>query len=148
MRKKQLISVVLTIVMMFVCGNSLAANQKSCKPIKTEVSLLWAIPYLAGLISIGRYIAFNSVELEAIAFVAPGDVVLLGNFSLNFPTNKRFIPFATIGYGVCIHGVGFFNVGGGIKIRLTEKLGIRAQGVYWSNDVSGGYIFAGISYFF
>ncbi|UCC38760.1 MAG: hypothetical protein JSV96_13180 [Candidatus Aminicenantes bacterium] len=134
--------------MMFVCSNSLAANQKSYKPIRTEVSLLWVIPYLAGVITAGRYVAANIIELEALVLIAPDEAYFSGNFSLNLPTEKRFIPFATIGYGVCIHGVGFFNVGGGIKIRLKEKLGIRAQGMYWSNDVSGIGIFAGISYFF
>jgi len=40
MRKKQLISVVLTIVMIFVCGNSLAAKSSGDKTFKGELSFI------------------------------------------------------------------------------------------------------------
>lgn len=91
----------------------------------------------------GRYIT-NLLELE----VKVADISVSGNLSLNLPT-KQFIPFATIGLGISWDGKFIGNIGGGIKIRLTDKLNIRTEYLYFRNsDIRTHVIFGGISYFF
>ena len=156
MRKKQLISVVLTIVMMFVCGNSLAAKSSGYKTFKGEISLIvgkymdpWEEFSFSGMVIAGIGIS-NVISLEAsIVLLGSFDTVASANLGLNIPIRKRVIPFATVGLGKCIHGVAYMNLGGGVKIRLKDKLGIRVECRRWiSDDVDLISVLGGISYSF
>jgi len=156
MRKKQLISVVLTIVMMFVCGNSLAAKSSGYKTFKGEISLIagkymdpWEEFSFSGMVIAGIGIG-NVINLEAsIVFLGSFDIVYSANLGLNIFTRKRVIPFLTVGLGRCKHGVAYMNLGGGIKIRLKDKLGIRVECRRWiSDDVDLISVLGGISYSF
>ena len=153
MRKKQLISVVLTIVMMFVCGNSLAAKSRGYKTFKREISLIAGLSEeqdgrrFSGMVIAG---IGNVISLEAsIVLLGSFDTVASANLGLNIPIRKRVIPFATAGLGKCIHGVAYMNIGGGVKIRLKDKLGIRVECRRWmSDDVGLISVLGGISYSF
>ena len=115
--------------------------------------------YPAAIISISGYSPYGPgleissvIELEDLkisSVIEPVDMVLSGNFILAPPTTYRFIPFATIGLGKCIHNVFFLNYGGGIKIKLKENLGFRIEYRHFqSYDASEGAILGGISYYF
>jgi hypothetical protein len=153
MGKKQLISVVLTIVMMFVCGNSLAAKSSANKTFKGEMSFiagLYLEPYqkiFSGMAIAGKG---NVISLEAgIVLLGSFDMVFSANLGFNIPFRKRVIPFATVGLGMCRHGLPYLNLGGGIKIGLTDKLGIRVECRRWiSDDVDLISVLGGISYSF
>ena len=156
MRKKQLISVVLTIVMMFVCGNSLAAKSSGYKTFKGEISLIagksmdpWEEFSFSGMVIAGIGIG-NVISLEAsIVFLGSFDIVYSANLGLNIFTRKRVIPFVTVGLGRCKHRLPYINLGGGIKIGLTDKLGIRVECRGWSaDDVALISVLGGISYSF
>jgi hypothetical protein len=103
--------------------------------------------------SVGYYVVPNLVQLEGNVASAWGDMVLSGNVSFNIPTNQRITPFGTIGLGTCIHRVPFFNIGGGAKISLTERIGIRAEYRRWIavEEYGGsglGSIFCGLTFSF
>ena len=156
MRKKQLISVVLTIVMMFVCGNSLAAKSNGYKTFKGEISLIaglsmdpWEEFSVSGMVIAGIGIG-NVISLEAsLVLLGSFDIVYSANLGLNIFTRKRVIPFVTVGLGRCKHRLPYLNLGGGIKIGLKDKLGVRVECRWWnSNDVSLISVLGGISYSF
>jgi hypothetical protein len=154
MRKKQLISVVLTIVMMFICGNSLAAKSSGYKTFKGEISLIAGLYMFRGekfssMVIAGIGIA-NVISLEAsIVFLGSFDIVYSANLGLTIFNRKRVIPFVTVGLGRCKHRLPYMNLGGGIKIGLTDKLGIRVECRGWSaDDVALISVLGGISYSF
>ena len=151
--KRGIIALAVCFIVMFLGGNSLAADSKSNEPKRGEVYLgIGTIidgRAIAGIISAGWYLT-NSVELEANAIFVPGDAVISGNISFNLPMEaERVILFGTIGLGSCIHKVLFVNVGGGLKIRIKDKLHIRAEfRHYRAEDARGSGIVGGISYVF
>lgn len=156
MRKKQLISVVLTIVMMFVCGNSLAAKSNGYNTFKREISLItglsidpWDEFLVSGMVIAGIGIG-NVISLEAsIVFLGSFDIVYSANLGLSIFNRKRVIPFVTVGLGRCKHRLPYLNLGGGIKIGLTDKLGVRVECRWWiAEDVSLISVLGGISYSF
>ncbi len=154
MRKKQLISVVLTIVMIFVCGNSLAAESSGDKTFKGEISFIAGLYTARGEDFSGMIIAgigiSNVITLEAsIVILGSFDMVYSANLGLNILTKKKVIPFATFGLGMCKDGLGYMNLGGGIKIRLADELGIRVEGRGWlAEEVSLISFLGGISFSF
>ena len=154
MRKKQLISVVLTIVMIFVCGNSLAAKSSDDKTSKGEMSFIAGLytargEEFSGMAIVGIGMG-NVISLEAsIVMLGSFDMVYSGNLGLNIFARKRVIPFATVGLGVCNHGLPYMNLGGGIKIGLVDELGIRVECRGWlAEDVSIISVLGGISFSF
>jgi len=55
----------------------------------------------------------------------------------------------TVGLGRCEHRLPYLNLGGGIKIELKDKLGIRVECRWWNaDDVSLISVLGGISYSF
>jgi hypothetical protein len=152
MGKEQLISVILTVVMMFVCGNSLAAKSSGNKTFKGGISLIVGLYTARGKEPSGMAIAGigNEISLEASIVLLGGfDAVASANLGLNIPIKKRVIPFATVGLGRCRHGLPYLNLGGGIKIRLKDKLGIRVELRRWiSDDVDLISVLGGISFSF
>jgi hypothetical protein len=156
MRKKQFISVVLTVVMIFVCENSLSAQSSGDKTIKGEISFIAGL-YTAtarGVDFSGMIIAgigtSNVISFEAsIVILGSLDIVYSGNLGLNIPTGKRAIPFATVGLGMCNHGLLYINLGGGIKIGLADDFGVRVECRGWIAESRGPISFlGGISYSF
>jgi hypothetical protein len=154
MRKKQLISVILTVVMMFVCGNSLAAQSNGDKTIKGEISFIAGFYTARGGDFSGMIIAgigtSNVISFEAsIVILGSFDMVYSANLGLNIPTEKRVIPFATFGLGMCKDGLGYINLGGGIKIGLADDFGIRVECRGWlAEEVSLISVLGGISFSF
>jgi hypothetical protein len=154
MKKNQLISVVLTIVMIFVCGNSLDAQSSGEKTVKGDISLIAGLYTGRGEEFSGMAIAGigtgNVVSLEAsIVILGTFDMVYSGNLGFNLLSRKSAIPFATVGLGVCNHGLLYINLGGGIKIGLADELGIRVEGRGWiADDVSIISVLGGVSFSF
>jgi hypothetical protein len=154
MRKKQLISVILTVAMIFVCGDSLAAQSSGDKTIKGEISFIAGL-YTArgedfsGMIIVGIRTS-NVINLEAsIVILGSFDMVYSANLGLNILTRKRVIPFATVGLGMCKDGLGYLNLGGGIKIGLADDFGIRVECRGWiAEEVGLISVLGGISYSF
>jgi hypothetical protein len=156
MRKKQLISVVLTIVMLFVCGNSLAAKSSGDKTSKGEMSFIVGLykgtdswEEFSGMFIVGIRTS-NVTSLEAsIVLLGSFDMAYSANLGLNILTRKKVIPFATVGLGVCNHGLVYINLGGGIKIGLADELGIRVEGRGWiAEDVGVISVLGGLSFSF
>jgi len=131
-------------------------NKKSQEKIakgakRTELAVSFS-PSPGGMISISRYSTYGiGLELNSVFMPIEDelDAIISGNFILSPPIISKAIPFGTIGLGICIHGVPFFNFGGGIKIRLTDQLGIRTEYRYYLESGYGGIgiILTGISFF-
>jgi hypothetical protein len=96
------------------------------------------------------YRILRHIGLEASALIAPEEILASGNLGLSFRIGRLNIPFATIGLGICMHGVSIVNLGGGMmRMRPTDKVGIRMEYRYWRCGEAGvGSIFVGMSYFF
>lgn len=96
------------------------------------------------MITVGWYFLADILSLEARMIGIGGS----GNVNLNLPI-KRIIPFTTIGLGISFNGEPMWDIGGGIKMKLTDKLSIRMEYLYFRNsDIRGHVISGGISYFF
>jgi hypothetical protein len=154
MRKKQLISVILIVVMIFVCGNSLAAQSSGDKTIKGEISFITGLytrheGAFSGMIIAGIRTS-NVISLEAsIVILGSFDTVYSANLGLNIPAGKRVIPFATVGVGMCKDGLLYVNLGGGIKIGLADDFGIRVESRGWITEEAGLFtVLGGISFSF
>jgi len=92
----------------------------------------------------------NVISFEAsIVILSSFDMAYSANLGLNIFTGKKVIPFATVGLGMCKHGLLYMNLGGGIKIGLADDLGIRVECRGWiSEDVGLITFLGGISYSF
>ncbi len=103
----------------------------------------------SGMIIAGIGIS-NVITLEAsIVFLGSFDMVYSANLGLNILTKKKVIPFATFGLGMCKDGLGYINLGGGIKIGLADELGIRVECRGWlAEEVSLISFLGGISFSF
>ena len=125
--------------------------------------------HFSGVVTMGAFFR-NIIGLEASAFFLSGhrgDVGWKAVYSLNLALNipiKKFSLFATIGAGkrppsrVSEGGVSWrypgdlhANIGGGVKIRLKNKWGIRVEYRTWPGLEEGSLgdsLLAGVSYFF
>ena len=159
-RRFALVSVTM---LLLICGNSLAATARSLKP-RAEVGLgvgkaVWLKDYriedtpIDTIRITGGYIIASVLELEAYAAVTSwgnsSEGIYFdtsGNIKLNLPVSQRFIPFASIGLGVELRSLFYlWNYAAGVRIGLTDRLGIRAEYRSWSVlDVYD--IYHGISY--
>ncbi len=101
------------------------------------------------LTGVGYYVVPDLVELEGNVASACGDMVFSGNVSFNIPTNQRVTPFGTIGLGIDNIAYPWLNVGGGIKVRLTDKIGIRTEYRQWlTTDAMVGSVSSGLYFSF
>jgi len=177
MYKKVLITITVCLSIILMNENSFAESSKKSKFIRAEGSVLvgflsskvWDDPfgpatikgYFSGAVTMGVFFR-NVIGLEASAFFLSGhrnspgrDAVYSLNATLNVPI-KKFSLFATIGIGhrpPSPPGCGDinFNMGGGIKIRLKNKWGIRVEYRTWPGLEEGSLgdsILGGASYFF
>ena len=102
------------------------------------------------LTNIGFYVVRDVIQIEANVASECGEIIFSGNVSFNFPTKQRVTPFGTIGLGTCQHPWLFLNFGGGAKIRLTDRMGIRTEYRRWMAPeyTSRGTILCGVYFFF
>jgi hypothetical protein len=154
MNKKVLIPIAVCLSIIFISGNSLAAKSSGYKTFKGEISLIaglsmdpWEEFSVSSMVIAG---IGNVISLEAsIVFLGSFDIVYSANLGLNVFTRKRIIPFVTVGLGRCKHRLPYLNLGGGIKIGLKDKLGVRVECRWWNaDDVSLISVLGGISYSF
>ena len=154
MNKKVLIPIAVCLSIIFMSGNSLAAKSSGHKTFKGEISLIaglsidpWDEFSISGMVIAG---IGNVISLEAsMVFLGSFDIVYSANLGLNVFTRKRIIPFVTVGLGRCKHRLPYLNLGGGIKIGLKDKLGVRVECRWWNaEDVSLISVLGGISYSF
>lgn len=116
--------------------------------------------HFSGVVTMGAFFR-NIIGLEASAFLLSGhrgttgrNAVYSLNATLNIPF-KKFSLFATIGAGYRPHTAYSAdlnaNIGGGVKIRLKNKWGIRVEYRTWPGLEEGSLgdsLLAGVSYFF
>jgi hypothetical protein len=55
------------------------------------------------------------------------DVILSLNLNTNILGGRQLVPYLSAGLGVCVHGTIFFNAGGGIRIRIRDRLSLRGE---------------------
>ena len=128
------IALAVSFIVMFVCGNSLAANSKPNPPKKGDVEVSAGAAGLLPIfptVAVGWYLN-NNFEFEAKAIFDPwacADAYILGNISYNWSIG-RYIPYVTGGFGVCAHGHPLWAAGGGLKIRLSDKFCLRLEFVW------------------
>jgi hypothetical protein len=96
-----------------------------------------------------RYLS-HFLQLEPSVLLEPEDVVFSLNISANFsekgPEQNHVIPYVTAGYGMCLHEMGILNGGGGMKVRLGETLGVRAELLYYRYEEEGS-VTEGVAWF-
>ena len=96
----------------------------------------------SGAISLGYYSKFAGVEANGT--VLEDGVVFGGNLLAGF-FEKGFTPYATGGIWVTTGGYIGFNLGGGLKIKITKRIAIRAEyrRYFYSNIEWGVNVLAG-----
>lgn len=102
-----------------------------------------------GAASLGYYSKFIGGEVNGAIF--EGGAVIGGNLIVGHFDNQRLIPFATGGIWTTAFGGLGYNIGGGIKMKLSEEFAIRAEyRRYFVGDSDWGVntIIGGISLFF
>ncbi len=102
-----------------------------------------------GAASLGYY--FKLIGVEVNGAIIEGGGVLGGNLVVGLFDNQGLIPYATGGIWTTTYGGFGFNVGGGIKIKLSEVLAIRAEYrryIVSETDWGVNAVIGGISLFF
>lgn len=102
-----------------------------------------------GAASLGYYSKLIGGELSGA--VLEGGAILGGNLVLGLFENQLVIPYTTMGIWTTVCGGLGYNVGGGIKIKLSETFAMRAEyRRYFVGDTDWGIdtIIGGISLFF
>ncbi|KPJ85523.1 MAG: hypothetical protein AMS18_16250 [Gemmatimonas sp. SG8_17] len=137
-------------------AQQLSSGQEAAQPKRLELSFGWWLPNPAARLGIGWYLG-HFVQLEPSVTVAPDEAVFSLNISPNFvaggAARSRVIPYVTAGVGVCVHETPILNGGGGLKIRLGETLGFRADLIYYWFEEEGSVTdgvawFVGVTSFF
>ena len=120
--------------------------------VTVEGEGLWIVP--GGVVSLGFYqIKEVGIELGGIIIIDEGIAALITGNVIVSPFNlQRTIPYVTGGLWTTTAGGFGWNVGGGLKIKLTETLAIRAEYRRWAVfeefDWGVNFISCGLSYFF
>ncbi len=74
---------------------------------------------------------------------------IMANFTIsNLVTKDQPATFFSFGGGVCEHGIFWGNVGGGVKVKLSEAFGTRTEVRYYNDfrgELSGLILFAGMA---
>jgi hypothetical protein len=102
-----------------------------------------------GAVSLGFYEPFIGVELNGA--ILEGGALIGGNLSVGPFAALRFIPYATGGIWTTTFGGVGFNVGGGIKLRLTEAFALRTEYrryIFGDSDWGVNALIGAISWFF
>jgi len=102
-----------------------------------------------GAASLGYYFKWIGAELNGA--VLEGGGIIGCNLVIGIFDSPRLIPYTTGGIWTTTYGGGGFDVGGGIKMKLSEAFAIRAEyRRYVTSDTDWGVSAAigGISLFF
>ena len=142
-----------------VCSGDLLAQERkksefnlSAVGVTIEDEGLWIIP--GGVVSFGYYpMREVGLEIGAIVIISEGAWALFtGNVILSSFNLQRIIPYVTGGLWTTTAGGFGWNIGGGLKIKLTERLAIRAEYRRWAVfeefDWGVNFISCGLSYFY
>jgi len=146
---KIFIPLVIVFSLVVCSGGLLAQEQKS-----GELSLGGAVfPReefaLTGMISLGFHTTGRlGVGIELGAILAGGGV-LSANLVLSSFDLERVILYATGGVWLNEHGETGLNIGGGLKLKLSENLAIRAEyrSSLHEDEGGAGFIYGGLSLF-
>ena len=124
MNKKAFLAFVL--ILLLPGGTVLRAAEKS-KAEKSKTELNFVLGSGGGEVgafkSLGWYFVGRFVSAEVNVAIVKDAFPLCGNLTLHLPL-WRFIPYVTGGLGFSLTGFGVTNAGGGLKVRLTERIGI------------------------
>ena len=151
---KKFIVLFLVFSLFSLSGNLMAQNRK-----KGEISLGGGFFFVDGgssafgAVSLGYYSTFIGVELNGA--ILEGGALIGGNLSVG-PFAMRiamrsFIPYATGGIWTTTSGGIGFDIGGGIKIKLSEVFALRTEYrryIFGESDWGMNAIIGGISWFF
>jgi len=102
-----------------------------------------------GAASLGYYFKWVGAELNGA--VLEGGGIIGCNLVIGIFNSPRLIPYTTGGIWTTTYGGGGFDVGGGIKMKLSEALAIRAEyRRYIVSDTGWGVsaVIGGLSLFF
>lgn len=149
--KKNLAAPLMIMLMfLFLSGSLFAEGAGTQNPKKGEFTLLgggflgdenstYSLLFGAGL-------RFNKIlDLEgSLAILGSEDVVFSGNLNLNLSEKG---PFVIAGMGVCKDGRLFVNIGGGFRLKLKEKFGLRFESRFWGTGHGGGITLLGGFYY-
>ena len=131
------------ITLLLGCGNSLAAKAELGLGIGRTIWIedesvddiiidtirftgAYHVNSVLGLEVYGSITSWGS-KTEGIDFDTSGNLVLC------LPIARHFMPFGSIGAGVGVRGLEFLvNCAGGVRIRITDNLGIRIEYRTWS----------------
>jgi hypothetical protein len=150
----------LTIVLSFgICSGDLLARERknfefnlSAVGVTIEDEGLWIIP--GGVVSLGYYpLKKIGLELGGIIIISEGAGALITGNVVICPFNlERVIPYATGGLWTTTSGGFGWNIGGGLKIMIFDKLAIRAEYRRWAVfeefDWGVNFISCGLSIYF
>lgn len=101
-----------------------------------------------GSLALGWHV-IPALELEPSVALVIDDAIAFLNVNANLPRG-RLVPYLSGGFGACVHGAPFANAGGGLRIKLRERLSFRMELRYYSwwddgSTYSGGAFLAGVS---
>lgn len=101
-----------------------------------------------GVVSLGSASKFIGAEVNA-GYIE-GVVVIGGNLLVGKFESKNLVPYVTGGVWTTTFGGFGFNVGGGLKIKLSEVFAIRAEyrRYFTGEDWGLNALIGGISLFF
>ncbi len=147
---KKIIVLFLVYSILALSGNLFAETRK-----KGEFSLAGGLIFSEGYsspfggASLGYYFKWIGAEVNGV--VIEGGGIIGGNLVVGLFDNQRLIPYATGGIWTTTYGGFGFNVGGGIKIKLSEVFAIRAEYrryIVGESDWGVNAVIGGISFFF
>lgn len=147
---KKFIALFLVFSILALSGNLFAEARK-----KVEICFAGGLFFSEGIsapfgaVSLGYYSKLIGAEVNGA--IIEGGAVIGGNLVVGLFDNQRLIPYATGGIWTTTDGGFGFNVGGGIKIKLSEVFAIRAEyRRYFVGESDWGVnaIIGGISLFF
>jgi len=155
------LSVVLSLAVMAICGN-LFAQEKNKGDVSVTVGTNTTkenLPTTIGLIkSIGWRPFSKWISVGACVGLIQFEMPIMANLTLNIPL-KWLEPFATAGWGVVIQNLSpAKNYGGGVKIRFTKTVALiveyrkmilsKTNRLHARHSLELDYIGAGITYYF
>jgi len=154
---KKFIALLIVFFLVACSSNLLAQKRKNGELSLCAVAIVnhygfWIIP--GGMISLGINTTKTvGVELDGIIVISEESGALISANIVLSPFNlKELIPYTIGGIWTTTYGGFGWNFGGGIKIKLSENLAIRAEYKYWANfeeyEWGINFISCGLSLFF
>lgn len=111
---------------MILSGNLIAKERKRGELYLGGSIFFWdGDATLFGMIMVGGNYRGTGFDLS-LHIISRG-AIIAGNLKLGFFDGQKLIPYATGGIWTTTAGGFGFSLGGGLVLRLTESLGIRAE---------------------